>query len=343
MMALDHCRITLAAFDHIRIDRPLRQRMNMPDISRFFFKHPDELLPHDPSLRLRVRDFRKLIKEPLLRIHTDQMNAQFLSESPFHKIRFSFAQKPVIHKNAGQVFTHRPVKHDCRHRRIHPARKRQQDLFALQLLPVSLYNIRRVIINLPGPCAAADRKQEIAQDLHAVNRVGHLRMKLHAVQLSPVIAHGRAWASLRFSQDIKTIRDAADIIRMTHPADALLRNILKEHVIPYPDQCFSVFAGLFSTGDSAARHIRHQLRSVTDTQDRDSQIQNAGIIMGRIRIIDTVRTSGKNDPAVSLIFYLIRQDPVIRSDLRVDSQITYPAGYKLIVLTTKIKHKYFLH
>lgn len=53
MMAFNNGRFIAAAFNHIRIDRPLNQEIHVAEFRGLLFKNPDEFLPDDFPLLLR--------------------------------------------------------------------------------------------------------------------------------------------------------------------------------------------------------------------------------------------------------------------------------------------------
>ena len=93
MVAFDHCRITLAAFDHIRVDRSLCKCVYMPDLPGFFFKYPDEFFADDLALGFRIPDACKLLQEARTGIDADQMQAKGPAENILDKITFIFPKQ----------------------------------------------------------------------------------------------------------------------------------------------------------------------------------------------------------------------------------------------------------
>ena len=124
-MALDHRRGAFAALDHIRIDRPLREYVDMPDLTGHRLEDADELFPYDLSLLLRVSDSRKPVNEPPARVHPDQVHPEGLPECLLDKISLVPAQKPVVHKDTDQVRSHSFVKKQRCDRGIDSARERE--------------------------------------------------------------------------------------------------------------------------------------------------------------------------------------------------------------------------
>ena len=186
----------------------------------------------------------------------------------------------MIHKDTDQILTDGPMKQQRCNRRIHTAGQGKKHLFPRKLRAIPRYHPFRMISGVPVALTAADRKEKIADDLTAKRRVGHLRMELDAIQFFFIIAHGGAGALRGDRNRLKPIRYRVDIICVTHPADALLRDPLKQQMIFCSDDRFPVFTVVFCTGDFTAGHCRQQLGSVADTQDRDPKVQNLRVVMG---------------------------------------------------------------
>ena len=68
VMTLDNCRITLSAFDHVRVNRSLRQHLNFAELFGLIFKYPNKFFSDDFSLLFRFYYSRQPGKKSILRI-----------------------------------------------------------------------------------------------------------------------------------------------------------------------------------------------------------------------------------------------------------------------------------
>src|SRR6185503_15936410 len=69
VMRLDDMRLACSCarrFDHVRIDRALRQPAHAFELVRFLFEHLDEEPPYYLALVLGVRDATQTVEKPLL-------------------------------------------------------------------------------------------------------------------------------------------------------------------------------------------------------------------------------------------------------------------------------------
>ena len=181
------------------------------------------------------------------------------------------------------------------------------------------------------------------QDLSAVFGMGHFRVKLHPVEPSPVIRHGSTGTLVGRSNALKTQRQFRNRIPMAHPADAFLRQILKQQAAGCFQYGLSVFSRLPGGRDPAAGKIRQQLVSVADPQDRDPQFQDSRVIAWSSRFVHASRAAGEDDATVSFLPDLRQTDPVIIPDLCIDILFPDTAGDQLVILPAEIQYQYLIH
>ena len=219
-MALDHSGVTLAALNHVGVDRPLGQSMDLAQVLCLLLKHPDEFFSDDFPFSLRVPDAGQLLQKTFPGVHPDQPDAEAVLEGLFHKISLALPQQTVVHKDADQVLPDGPVQQQGRHRGVHTARQSQQNPLPREPGPVIGNDPICVIQRAPITLAAADGKEKIPKNLSAIFGVGHLRMKLYAIELLRVAAQGGAGAFFRVCKDLPALRQSADVVRMAHPTGA---------------------------------------------------------------------------------------------------------------------------
>ena len=105
-MRLNDRRLPETALNHVRIDRSLYEEVYRADFMRRFFKHADKFRADDLALLLGLRNTFELFIEPLLRIDADEVDviSTGAAEHCLHFVTLILAQKPVIDKDAGQIF-----------------------------------------------------------------------------------------------------------------------------------------------------------------------------------------------------------------------------------------------
>jgi len=104
MVRLDPCGSltgTLRTLDHIRIQRALRQKIDLPETRRFAIKNLDERVADDDPLTLRVRHATQGLEENFRGIHIMESFSQFLPKARYDLLRLVLAQQAGIHKDGG--------------------------------------------------------------------------------------------------------------------------------------------------------------------------------------------------------------------------------------------------
>ena len=92
-----------------------------------------------------------------------------------------------------------------------------------------------------------------------------------------------------------------------------------------------------------AGHVRHELRAVADAEDRDAEVENGGIVMRRLFVVDAVRAAGEDDAFVSCGEDLFAVGLSVRNDLREYAFRADAPCDKLIILSSEIKHEDLVH
>ena len=170
-------------------------------------------------------------------------------------------------------------------------------------------------------------------------RVHHLGMELHGIETLCGVIHRRDGADGCARRHVKAVRQSADVVRMTHPADIRLRYPLKERRRGVDDLHLRtpVLARRRRLHASTAE-MRHQLRTVADTEHGDTEGKE---ILGGGNsplAIDTVRTARQDNTARSEFTNLLQWQRM-RMHLAVDMVLTHAARDELIVLSAKVQHQ----
>ena len=138
-------------------------------------------------------------------------------------------------------------------------------------------------------------------------------------------------------------RGSLHIVGVAHPAYALLRYTGKKLAGGGKNGRFPVFAAALCGGYLAPRHISHELVAVADAEDRYTQLKHRGVIVRGLRVVDAVRSAGKDYALIGALPYLIDAYLVIALYLRIDVLAAHAPCDELIVLSAEIKNKYFIH
>ena len=342
VVRLDHCRFAKARFDHIRIDGSLYQEVHRTDLLGLFFKYTNEFFANDLTLLFRFCHSCQLVIKTLLCIDTNEVQIirSIRSEYCFHLVPFIFTQKTVIHEYTGQLLAYRLGQQYSSNRRVYSTGKCTENFAVSHLFTHSLDRVFHKGSHLPVAGAPAYILNECTEHLHTLHRVHNFRMRLQSVQLAFFVFHGGYRADRCMCRHFKALRGFTDIVCVAHPANGLIRYILKQTVFAVDIHfCSSIFADR-RCFHLASQLVCHQLRTIADAQDRHSHFINFIGIPRRCFIVNAVWSAGEDDPLRILCLDLLKGQ---RVRLHFAVHVAFPdsSGDQLIILSAEVQHDYF--
>ena len=123
-----------AAFQNVGINGTLREEFDAVLLSGLLLEHADKLRADDLALLFGLGNAGELIQKPVYRVHIYEVRVHLIPEHLYDLFGFALAQKPVIHVHAHEILSDRLDEERRHDGRIHPAREREQNLFAADLL-----------------------------------------------------------------------------------------------------------------------------------------------------------------------------------------------------------------
>ena len=136
---------------------------------------------------------------------------------------------------------------------------------------------------------------KIRKHLGAFYCMQYFRMELDSIQFLLRIFRCRYRTVCCFGTGSKSRCYLGDVVKMTHPADRMLRYILEQcAVFVYLHICFSVLAD-WCFFHLASQYMHHQLGSVAQSQNRNAHLKQFLGISRCPFFIATVRTTCQND------------------------------------------------
>ena len=105
-MRLDCCSRAVAhgaAFDYVRIKRPLGKELRVLDALGFILEDVDKDMTDEPPLFLWIGNAGQRLEESVAGIDDVQVGMKMIAESAADGFDFPLAQKTVIHQNARQL------------------------------------------------------------------------------------------------------------------------------------------------------------------------------------------------------------------------------------------------
>ena len=238
-------------------------------------------------LFLRLRDALEIRKEAFGSVGTNETHREEMAEDMADLIAFSFAEKTVVHKNAGEALADSLIDQGGNNGGVHAAGQSQQHG---AIFPDSfLYLLNGGLgVGAHGPVAgaAAEAEEEVTDQHGAFLSMSHFRMELHTADFLILIDHGGNGAVIRFRDHPEAGRAGADLPGMAHPAVGSSLHAAEEPgLFLHPDRYPAVFP-LFGFFNRAAEEQGCQLHTVADSQDRDPRFIQGRINPGRVIIMD---------------------------------------------------------
>ena len=171
----------------------------------------------------------------------------------------------------------------------------------------------------------------------------HLRMELNGIEALFRILSRSHRAVVRMSDDSKARSGLRDLIKMAHPADRVLWDILKQLSRTVHIQLSLAIFSYGSLFHPAPKDMHHELCAVTESKHRYSYLKQLLSTSGSPGLIAAVRPSRKDDALRLHLLYLCN----VRSVgiyLAIDIAFSYTPRDQLVILASEINYNdLFLH
>ena len=172
-------------------------------------------------------------------------------------------------------------------------------------------------------------------------RVIYLRVELHAVKPSAGVLKRRNRTALGFAYHRESLRQRGNLVRMAHKANMLLVNSVKKQRFFELYLSLTVFAGVRAF-NPAAEHIAHQLRTVANSQNRNTQPEYLLVNLRRALAVNAVGSAGKYNALQIFLRFQLCQIRCTRDKLTVNIRLPDPARNQLVILPAEIYNYYLL-
>ena len=184
VVALDRLcflRFRAGRFDHVRIDRALRQPARLGQLVGLALEDFDKFAADDLALLFRIVRALQMRQKGFRRIDVNDLDAEVAREGLHHLLRLVQPQQAVVDEHAGELIADRPMDERRRNRRIHAARQAENDFLVTDLLADAGDRFANVVGHVPVMATTANVMDETRQDVLALHRVGDLGVELHPV------------------------------------------------------------------------------------------------------------------------------------------------------------------
>src|SRR5829696_6731996 len=265
-------RVGRGAFDDIRIERPLRQKIERSVEVGLRLKGADELVSDDPSFLLRVGDAIETREKAGAGIDRHEFHPKRATENIAHEVCLSEPQEAVVDKNRRQAVADCAVDEGRCYRGINATTEPEEDpAIADRLLDLSNGTVDEMLRG-PVRLAITDIDQEIAQQIASERRVRDFRVELNSK--APPITHPGNRSIVRAGDPYITGWEARNVIAVAHPDIQRCGQIPEEwRWLRYLDRRRAIFA-VSSRLDAAVESAGDQLHAIADAQHRNVLAQH---------------------------------------------------------------------
>src|SRR5947209_18137818 len=285
--------VVARALDHVRVQRPLGEKVDLSQLFRFRFEDTNELLADNASLGLGIGYPLQPGQEAILGVDRDELSGDVRLEHGAKLLTLVLAQQPVVDKDADEMVADRSRDERGRDRAVDPAAERAQDASGTNLFPDRADALLDERTGRPARAAAADVAKEVLENRHTARRMHDLRMKEQPKAAVPV-AHGREGRVLGSREGGKSRRKGFDPIAVAHPHPRGRRDTGEQGVRLIDKEIRGTKFSLGRRLDGASERVGHELHPITDPKDGDVGGEDARIATRRLRVVDAGWTAGEN-------------------------------------------------
>ena len=332
-----------AGFDHVRVNRALREEFHALELLGLVGEAVDELAADQLALRLRVGNARQLGQEAVARVHDDQIHRELLGEDLADGFGFVFAHEAVIDVNAGQALADGAGDQRRRDGGIHAAGEAEHHAAVrADLLANGGDGVVDEGAHRPVARAAADVVQEVGDDLLALFAVRDFRVELHRVDALFGVRHRAERAVFAVGDGGEALRRMGDVESVAHPRDGLRLHAGKQRAVDVEIHRDAAVFALGGALDGAAEGVGRQLHAVADAQNRDALLVDGRVDMRRIRVEHGSGAAGEDD-AHRLLFKDFGKRRQVGNNLAENLGFAHTAGDQLGILRAEVHQNNSLH
>ena len=337
MVALYNCRLTLAAFDYIGINRALNKVINLAYLLGYLFERTDELLAYYLALCFGVGNALEFFKEYRTVVHLNQVHAEAFLEHLHNLVCLILSEQAVVHKHAGELVAYRPVNERCRNGRVYAARHCTKHFFIADFRLEFIDFFRDETRHRPVAVRAAHIVQKVAEHKRAVLGMLHFRVELNAVNSALFAAECGIRAVIGMGNHFKTFGKAGYSVGMAHPAYGVFGHVLGKGTALAVYFRLAVFRRRGAL-NHAAEKICRELATVAYAENGYAERENFGADLGAALIVYAVGSARKNYAYGGVLLYFF-DSHVARYEVAVYVLLAHAPCNKLIVLTAEVKYQ----
>ena len=327
-----------ARLDHIRVERPLDEELDVAELGRLLLEDADELLADPVALLLRLGDALEPREEALLRLDVHERDLEVAAERLRHLLGLVRAHEAVVDEDAGELIADRLVDEQGGDGGVDAAGERAEDALRADLGADPLHLLLDHGGRRPGRRRIGDPVEEVLQHVLPVRRVDDFRVELDAVEPPGRILERRDGRRGGASRDRRAERRRGDRVAMAHPDGLLRRQPVEERARAVVELGLAELRGPRSR-DLAAELERHQLGAVADAERGDPELEELLVDPRRPLRVDRRGAAGE-DHRDGVAPADLRRAQRVRDELGVDPGIADAARDQLRVLAAEVEHEH---
>ena len=291
--------VPVAGFDDIGVEGALGEEVGVGNVVGGFLEDLNKPVPDELAFLLRIIDACEITEERFRGINNTEVDVEVVVEGVLDEVAFFFAEEPVVDKHAGELVADGFVEECGDDGGVDSAGEATDDAFVADGFFDLAGRFVGEVSHLPEPGAFADFIEEVAEEVRAMEGVGHFGVELDADEgvVGVDRTDGGAWAGFGRGDGFKVgIAQVRDLVAVGHPdlcgfgdgsEDAPLVGMDVEHRASE--------LGVVGFGDACAEEFAAQLHAIADAQDGDAQFEDFGVHRGRAVIGDRRWPAGEDN------------------------------------------------
>ena len=192
VMGLDDVRfpgLGAGGLDDVRIDRALGEPLHAGQLAGLLVEDLDEHSADDFPFFLRIGLAGQRGEKPPLGVDADDLHAHVLGEGCHDLIALPETKQSMVDEHTDELRTDRAVQERREHRGVDAPRQTEQHPVHTDLRANFIDGIFNDVARLPVALAPGNLPDETPQNLAALSRVRHLRMKLNRIPSPRLVSH----------------------------------------------------------------------------------------------------------------------------------------------------------